>query len=476
VQILFADTNLFLQCKALSQISWVEVAAGGQDITILVPATVQREIDRLKGDGNGRRALRARTANGILREILRSADEEEVLRENNPRVVLRIAPRAAERRIYAELDLQWPDDQIVAEALDYRAEHPSDIVRVLSGDTGILLAAKRAGIEAIEIPDAWLLDPEPDRQSKQITELQRRLTALERVHPVLRVDAHNAVGAQIETLEAEIRVFPPLSEEILDRLMAEVCTIHPRRENFETSPTELMKMRVGLSYVAPPEAQDIEDYHHEYQKWESSVRKFLQRLPAILNHLNSRALLRLVVSNEGAAPATGLLVEIHALGGLSFLRKDEEKEPELKLARPPAPPRGRLVSNMVDFSNLFGITNPISGLRDSYIPRIADLSQFTPRDPNAFYWKYRRPTEWGCSCDEFRHHGDPEAFDLTLVTSQSGAINYRVTASNMPEAVKGTIPVKLTKVDGDTAAMAREIIRGSAHSAKETGAEGQKNG
>ena len=38
-----------------------------------------------------------------------------MLRDGNSRVVLRIAPRPAERRLYPELDLQLPDDQIVAD-------------------------------------------------------------------------------------------------------------------------------------------------------------------------------------------------------------------------------------------------------------------------------------------------------------------------------------------------------------------------
>jgi hypothetical protein len=442
----------------------------GHDIAVLVPAAVQREIDRLKGDGNRRRAGRARAANKILRAVLRSTDEEEVLREGNPRVVLRIAPKPAERRLYQELDPQLPDDQIVAEALDYRAEHPMETVRVLSGDTGILLAAKRTGLGAVEIPDGWLLDPEPNLESKQIAELQRRLTVLERVHPVLRVEAQNTVGVRIETLDAEIQVFPQLSEEMLDRHVEEVCTIYPRRDEFKVpSPPDPLQVLAGLTYVQPPTSKEIEDYYNDYERWVSEVREFFEHLPATLTNRARRALLRLVVSNEGAAPATGLLVEFAAVGGLSFRRKDEE-EMDLYLAYPPTPPEARIVSNMPDFAKMLGASDSMLKLRDNYIPDFTNLHR-PPRDPNKFYWKYRQPTEWAFSCDEFRHHSDAEVFDLTLVGSQAGAINYRVTASNMPEAVKGTVPVRFIEVEGVTVTMAREIIRRSAYSTKRTGAE-----
>ena len=180
-------------------------------------------------------------------------------------------------------------------------------------------------LQATTVGEEDLLEePEPDRESKQIAELQRRLTVLERVHPVLRVEAQDAVGARIERLDAETRVFLPLSEEAL--------------------------------------------------------------------------------------------------------------------------------------------TDPMLGLRNEYGPEFRDFLPRLPphRDPNEFYWKYRHPTEWACSCDEFRHHGDAEVFELTLAGSRTGAINYRVTASNMPEVVRGTIPVRFTGVEVDTAPVAREIIRSSA--------------
>jgi hypothetical protein len=95
-----------------------------------------------------------------------------------------------------------------------------------------------------------------------------------------------------------------------------------------------------------------------------------------------------------------------------------------------------------------------------YMP---DILRPALRDPNEFYWKYRRPTEWACSCDEFRHHGDAEMFELMLVGSHMGAIVYRVTAANVPEVLKDTVPVRLTAVEGDSVGVAREIIRRSAH-------------
>jgi hypothetical protein len=89
--ILFPDTNVFLQCRALHEMPWREaVAAGAVDLWIAAP--VQDEIDRLKGDGNQRRARRARDANRLFRDILDAPQEALTVRESGPRVTLRFAP------------------------------------------------------------------------------------------------------------------------------------------------------------------------------------------------------------------------------------------------------------------------------------------------------------------------------------------------------------------------------------------------
>ena len=65
---LFADSNLFLHYKPLSEINWSRL--GDFDhIEVVVCRTVQREIDALKGRREGRRSDRARRAASTFLEI-----------------------------------------------------------------------------------------------------------------------------------------------------------------------------------------------------------------------------------------------------------------------------------------------------------------------------------------------------------------------------------------------------------------------
>ena len=57
--IYFPDTNFFLQYRDAPEIPWREVTAA-PEVVLMVCPTVQGEIDDLKGDGNARRAGRAR--------------------------------------------------------------------------------------------------------------------------------------------------------------------------------------------------------------------------------------------------------------------------------------------------------------------------------------------------------------------------------------------------------------------------------
>lgn len=70
-----------------------------------------------------------------------------------------------------------------------------------------------------------------------------------------------------------------------------------------------------------------------------------------------------------------------------------------------------------------------------------------PRDRHEFYWKDEKPREpisrWRFECEEFRHHGEHEDFQVHLLvpsdySRESGALRFRVTAENAPERLEVT--------------------------------------
>jgi predicted ribonuclease YlaK len=104
--IFFVDTNFFLQCRDPRQLPWADVA-DGNDVVVLIPRTVQKEVDQKKQGGNSRRAKRARKASSLFREVLGALELRKVVREAGPRVELSFPPPPdPNRERLPQLDLE----------------------------------------------------------------------------------------------------------------------------------------------------------------------------------------------------------------------------------------------------------------------------------------------------------------------------------------------------------------------------------
>ena len=168
---LFPDSNLFLQCKDIRNLPWHEIS-DGEDIEIIISRPVMEEIDRLKQDGNKRRAKRARKTNSFLRDIILSEEGKLEVKESKPSVILSFLTPESKVEMADRLDLSKSDDRIVNEALAFKSINKDVNVKLLTHDTNPLLTAKNVGLDYIVIPDEWLLPPEPDKQDEIIKKLE----------------------------------------------------------------------------------------------------------------------------------------------------------------------------------------------------------------------------------------------------------------------------------------------------------------
>jgi predicted ribonuclease YlaK len=87
--IIFPDTNVLVQGRALHDLPWSEL--GTRPIDLVLCGPVIRELDRLK-TRPGRAGKVARAYSTKVRELMSSADKSEVLFEPTPRVILRLSP------------------------------------------------------------------------------------------------------------------------------------------------------------------------------------------------------------------------------------------------------------------------------------------------------------------------------------------------------------------------------------------------
>jgi hypothetical protein len=240
--------NLFLHCRAIITLPWKDLGEA-RPITIYIGYTLQREIDRLKGDGNQRRSKRARDANSLFKKLLQASGETMVLRDADPRVILAFLPHLDPHRQKSPLlDLSNPDDCHIEESLAFQAAHPEIRTAILTHDTGPLLTARRVGLKPFEIPDAWLLEPEKDERQKQIEELIRQNKLLQSQHAQLSIAICDRQGAAVEAITLSIVEYDPPSPELITSVLADLQSRFPRKEEFACGTAgarELVALRAG---------------------------------------------------------------------------------------------------------------------------------------------------------------------------------------------------------------------------------------
>jgi len=461
-----------LQCRALHELPWGD-AIQADEIELLIGAPVQDEIDRLKGDGNSRRARRAREANGLFRSVLGSLDESLPLRESSPKVILRFAPTLPPKRETVEaLDLSRPDDQLLDEVMHFRHTEPS--AQILSGDTGMALRARRLRVPVIAVPDSWLLPPEKDERDRKIHALEAQITALRSTEAELALSLTNEAGQELEAIDGSLPQYPDLTESETVGLTEEIRRRHPEVKTFESAPTNapaspqlegLQRLFEQMSSWQAPSSDQISRYQREYTEWVEKARKRLEQFGSFLNIRNRLRRVRVYLANNSSRPADEVLVEIRVHGSVTLLASVGDVAPDLiaqaeglplevLLSPPPIAPKGEYLYERVGRIANFGREHvDIATKLSRYtMPDYSGIrSRFEPRDRHRFYRREEddKPvSEASFTCEEFRHQRAPEVFDLWIIVPiQSergeGKLHIRASARNMTTPVDVYMPIDL---------------------------------
>jgi hypothetical protein len=435
----------------------------------MISRPVQEELDRLKGDGNSRRAKRARSANAIIREILSTEGLRLTLESAEFTVQLTFPPdyRKADLVDVGDwVDLTRPDHEIVATAIHYKDLNPADQVYFLTNDTLPMLTAKRCALKTRMIPEDWQLPSEPDERDKRIKALEQKLVTFERRQPV--VEVVSAITLKNIGPENSITIgnLEEVSVEDVSSLLAffteryPVETEFPRTEaDLPTAQRRLARMGSLGSFTKyyPPSESEIAEYKNvKYPKWKSDVEKWILKTQHSLIETHRYIPLSFEISNSGEVPLINAVVEFFAYDGVSFCPPDtaESLDEMLKLPEfpmPPSPPRG-------DWANISSVAGRIASLMPNIdtLSTIASWPMVSPmpnrRDKHAFYWKGRRPsdfaTEWAFECEEFRHKVEAEPFSIYIYfpvgsSPESVSVKCRVTGANMSSPFTSATMLKL---------------------------------
>ncbi|WP_457107582.1 PIN domain-containing protein [Methylobacterium sp. P5_C11] len=464
----FPDSNFFFQCRDSKEIDWSSVTEDDL-IELFLARTIQQEIDKHKAGGNSRRADRARRVNAQIRSTLLSPDKFFVLRESNPRVLMRLAPRLnPERWKNSHLDLSQPDDRLVDEALSFQVEQPELPAALLTNDTPAMVTAHHVGLRYIPIPDEWLLPPEPNATEKKIAGLERRLADLEKSVPVLVLSTLSETGSAVGRLDLSMSQYDSLTKDQIAHLMMQLELSFPMKRDFpgpqrqDTSDNAFGDRYAGIigrTVWHHPLEQHIAQYKENYSRWKISTKSALESFHEFLNATNDSGRFAVRLANDGARPAEDLVVTFECAGSITLDLIRETEITSSGLSAPPAPPEGAygpasgLGAEFFNMARMVSRFDGIDSLLGSPSRRIAGPPPKPDEDPYAFffYQKHRIPSDsWELRCTQFRHQLEPKEFRWKVVAKSGpgeakGVIRIRASASNVSTPVMFNLPVRLER-------------------------------
>ena len=481
---LFADTNLFIQCRPLNELNWSLWAAEFDEVHLIVCRPVQREIDHQKVRGNNRINKRARKTNSLIKEILISEHDYKLIQEADPRVKLLLKPcYLPSPKLSKSLDYTKTDDEIVGCLHTYKEQNTKSDVRLLTHDSGPMASAKMFSLPFVAIPDDWLIPPESDKAERKIKQLQIELARLKKGEPRFLISYLDDENNETNSLEFESYSYKPITEieiaNILESLKERfpLATDFGLREPVEREVNLVISISGIKEVFVPVSDEEISTYTEtDYPAWIKKCEKILRQLDGSLEKKKQPITFSFAVANEGTRPGKDALITFEAKGNFKIRpsqikngndddSKQNDADETLSLPLPPKPPEGKWKTsfggrfiNEPDFLDFFGKFMQHSIVPGFYEnPTIESILQHSPlgplnnrRDPNEFYYKSDRsivPVEsFSLECEQWRHGIGVEYFEGELCFDMHarkvhGALECWVHAENLSVPAKKLISV-----------------------------------
>ena len=313
--IFVADTNLFLECKRLEDISWSDL--GVDPVVIVLTKPVIGEIDKHKTSG-GRTRKRALAISGRIRDMLKSGVLEEKVCQETPLVSIRLAPVVHPDPDFAEiLDYSSNDDRIVGIVSAMAKQDDTVSVCFLTDDSVAASTAHNVGVPFRFIEGSWKRPPEQTTEAKRIKELEKGLATYRAQEPCIVLE--NVTDEAVRTSVVR-RIALPLGCDEVGALVDQLCTRHPVQTEFVVPEAERWDDGTEVSY-RPPDAEEVDKYKTEaYPGWLSRCRLILEGLHENWVEMESPLRLTWGVTNEGTRPAVQLRVTFVAEGSILLRR------------------------------------------------------------------------------------------------------------------------------------------------------------
>ena len=162
------DTNIYLHCQAFDTLPLKEIAGATDEVAVLLPMQVLRELEKKKDDRRDSSVnKRARTVCSKLGDIL--------LEDKGSSLSIITCEMPPKSEFKSGLLIEVSDDVILMSAIHFLSANPGNLV-VVSRDVPMLLKAKQLNLPFVKMPDEFLLpSDQEDREKQQLREELNRL-------------------------------------------------------------------------------------------------------------------------------------------------------------------------------------------------------------------------------------------------------------------------------------------------------------
>jgi hypothetical protein len=433
---LFVDTNTLLHFRWLAEIDWLDITKA-MAVDIRLDAVVTGELDNRKRNApRARIRERARAAISRLEPLLGAG--VCCLRES---VELHLNPyRPLENLAASNLDPDVNDDRLVASVLRFREENPTTPVALVTNDFNLRMKARQHDISIVVLAERYSLPDELDEFEAKLQRTEREVHLLRNRLPELLLVCSDSGKTFGHWVAAEPI---PLRTEELDATIVQLRVKHPAASK-RVPVRELYPNLSAASFAAgmyTPSDTEIARYNRQLEEYFEKCARFLEELHTEKNARRRTLRLRLMLRNNGTAPADAIRLSLVFPDGLMVYdkahRPQQPKEPDL-------PEEPKTLATRAMLSSDWTMANRM--LRPDYAPLALRGNVVGPdirkSDDGAVAVDF--------SIERLIQHA-PEPLEPVYVrfeswdTTGSFQLNWRAVSASLPHPVTGTFDVAVQK-------------------------------
>lgn len=314
----FVDANTALHFKRPDQIDWLKLT-GASEVVLIAAPVLLRELEEQKATNKSKK-LRSRADKYIkwLHQFLLKPTNE--VRQKVTWFFLPSEPRINFSDEHLNESIR--DDQLIASVLDYSRNSEERLI-VATDDIGLKSKLYHRGIDVLALPDDLRLPDEPDLIERENEELRNEITTLKARMPKLSIAFEGGVQHQ------ELHVRDPKSYKV--KSLAQIKGEYPfksRSSERDLSPSVSNFHDIEQGIID----KHISTYNQQLREYFSDYQKYLDLLADWNEEICMYHTVKLVISNDGTAPASNVDVELYFPDGVVPVDDDnipdEPKPPE----------------------------------------------------------------------------------------------------------------------------------------------------